>query len=434
MNKRILLLSSVSPKFSAGLVADYVLALEKAGFIVDILTKYKTDGCKGNIIYAYETEINTRKLISNTKKNIAKNVLQFVRTKIMKYIVGKQSLSTVFPYNTLRDFEYPVPSTVYLDKLDKKYDLVFVLYMQYMFTERSLKDIYDKLQVPIYAQVIDMYLMTGGCYYPGTCTQFKSGCKRCLFVRNTFQNAFKQHYKDKKEIYKSIDLRIVGGTWAELFFKQSLATKDQPFYKQSIIINENIFSIKDKLESRKIFDISSRKRFVLLAGVANNTPRKGFKYLIKSLNLFYELLPENRRDEVILMLIGRGTSDLKKKFKLDLFITGFLNTELLSLAYSAADIYISPSIDDVGPSMINQALMCGTPVVSFNVGTALDVVRDGETGYAVGLKDYQAMAHALMKLFYLSPEELLKMKEQCRQLSIENSSIMVVSNFFKSIL
>lgn len=435
MSKRILLLSSVSPQFSAGLVADYVLALEKAGFSVDLLTKYNNKDYKGSLISAYDTEEPVRKNDIAPEISILKRGLLSFRTKISDYLFTNNLRKNIaFPYIRTDEYDYPIPSSIYMDKLEQHYDAVFVLYMQYMFTERSLKDICEKLHVPIYAFAIDMFLMTGGCYYPGKCNGFKKGCKKCPGGKMVFKKMIRTHFEQKKEIYKDIDLKLLGNTWVERFLKQSLATQDCSFYKHQIIINENVFSIKDKFDARKHFNIPSNKRFILLAGVANNTPRKGFKYLIKSVNLFFDFLSAKQRDEVALMLIGRGTEDIVKQFKIDLFVTGFLDVESLSLAYSSSDVFISPSLDDAGPSMVNQALMCGTPVVSFNIGTALDVVREGETGYTVDVKNYRAMACALLELFKMPSDRIQRMRTACRHLSMELSSINSASLFFKSII
>ena len=44
-------------------------------------------------------------------------------------------------------------------------------------------------------------------------------------------------------------------------------------------------------------------------------------------------------------------------------------------------MFLNPSTDDAGPSMVNQSIMCGTPVVSFNLGTAVDVIENGISGF-----------------------------------------------------
>jgi glycosyltransferase involved in cell wall biosynthesis len=45
--------------------------------------------------------------------------------------------------------------------------------------------------------------------------------------------------------------------------------------------------------------------------------------------------------------------------------------------------------------MIPEALMCGTPVVAFDVGYAADLIRDGETGFVVRSRDPGELATAV---------------------------------------
>lgn len=413
------------------MVLDYVSALEMAGYTVDILTKNKEEGIKNKIIYAYDkiqTSRETRKTII-IKNILAKKFPNLYR--LYNKIRNKHSVS--FPYSNIREYDYPIPLDLYIDKLEiGKYDAVVVSYMQYMFSEKSLYAIYKRLKVPIYAFTIDMFLMTGGCYYPGECQGYLSGCKNCLCAPKKWRRDIARHFREKKEIFNSINLKIIANSWTEFLFRKSLATKDLQFMNASILINENLFCIKDMNKARLSFNIPVSKKFVILAGVATLNKRKGFSYLINALNLFYDLLSEEEKKSVLFMVMGRVDISVIKKIRMDVLRTGFLDKEMLSMAYSAANIYISPSIDDAGPSMINQSLMCGTPVISFNIGTALDVIRDGKTGFAVGLKDTKDMAHSIYKVYTMPTDEYLQMQNNCRIQSLKLSSISAIADFFKN--
>lgn len=424
----ILFLTSVSPKFSANMVLDYVSALEMAGYTVDILTKNKEEGIKNKIIYAYDkiqTSQETRKTIKSLLVKKFPNLYN-----LYKKVINRNSVS--FPYSDIKEYDYPIPLELYIDKLEAgKYDAIIVSYMQYMFSEKSLYAIYKKLQVPIYAFTIDMFLMTGGCYYPGKCQGYLSGCKKCPYAPKKWRTDIARHFQEKKELFNSINLKIIANSWTEFLFRRSLATKDLHFFNASILINENLFCIKNMNQARLSFNIPTSKKFVILAGVATLNKRKGFPYLISALNFFYDLLSEEERKSVLFMAMGRLDMSVTKKIRMDVLGTGFLDKEMLSKAYSAANIYISPSIDDAGPSMINQSLMCGTPVISFNIGTALDVIRDGKTGFAVGLKDTKEMAHSIYRVYTMSTDEFLKMQNNCRTQSLKLSSISAAADFFK---
>lgn len=425
----ILFLTSVSPKFSANMVLDYVSALEMAGYTVDILTKNKEEGINNKIIYAYDKVQTSR----GTRKTIKGLLAQKfpILYNLYKKVVNRNSAS--FPYLNIKEYDYPTPLDLYIDKLETgKYDAVIVSYMQYMFSEKSLYAIYEKLQVPIYAFTIDMFLMTGGCYYPGKCQGYLSGCKKCPYVPKKWRTDIARHFREKKEIFNDIGLKIIANSWTEFLFRRSLATKDLHFLNASILINENLFCMKDMNKSRLSFNIPISKKFVILAGVATLNKRKGFPFLISALNSFYDLLSEEEKQTVLFMVMGRVDMSVTKKIRMDVLGTGFLDKEMLSKAYSAANIYVSPSIDDAGPSMINQSLMCGTPVISFNIGTALDVIRDGKTGFAVGLKDINEMANSIYKIYKMSADDFLQMQNNCRTQSLLLSSTRAITEFFKN--
>ena len=54
---------------------------------------------------------------------------------------------------------------------------------------------------------------------------------------------------------------------------------------------------------------------------------------------------------------------------------------LMSVVYSAADVFVIPSLMDNLPNTVLESLLCGTPVIGFPVGGILDMVQDGENGY-----------------------------------------------------
>ena len=61
-----------------------------------------------------------------------------------------------------------------------------------------------------------------------------------------------------------------------------------------------------------------------------------------------------------------------------------------------SDVFLSPSIQDAGPMMLNQALMCGTPAVAFNIGVAYDIIND-KTGYLAKYRDSEDFCKGIIK-------------------------------------
>jgi glycosyltransferase involved in cell wall biosynthesis len=62
--------------------------------------------------------------------------------------------------------------------------------------------------------------------------------------------------------------------------------------------------------------------------------------------------------------------------------------------------------------------MCGTPVVSFEMGVSLDLVVTGKTGYRAKLKDIRDMADGIMDILTLDADKYNKMSDNCRELAL----------------
>src|SRR6185369_3592800 len=67
---------------------------------------------------------------------------------------------------------------------------------------------------------------------------------------------------------------------------------------------------------------------------------------------------------------------------------GHLNNDItLALAYQAADVFVCPSVEEAGPMMIPEAMLCGLPVAAFETGGAPDIIKHRQTGYLATLGD-----------------------------------------------
>ena len=77
---------------------------------------------------------------------------------------------------------------------------------------------------------------------------------------------------------------------------------------------------------------------------------------------------------------------------------GFVNQSALPEAYTASDIVVVPSSYEPFGLVVNEAMLCGCPVVvSDRVGAKFDLVREDETGYVFPCSDVGALASALRR-------------------------------------
>jgi glycosyltransferase involved in cell wall biosynthesis len=78
---------------------------------------------------------------------------------------------------------------------------------------------------------------------------------------------------------------------------------------------------------------------------------------------------------------------------------GFVNQSEISRYYTIADVFCLLSEYDPSPKALNEAMNCMlVPVVSDTIGTAGDLVIDGETGFQVALGDTDEVAARIAQL------------------------------------
>jgi glycosyltransferase involved in cell wall biosynthesis len=90
--------------------------------------------------------------------------------------------------------------------------------------------------------------------------------------------------------------------------------------------------------------------------------------------------------------------------------------------YRAADIFLSPSIEDAGPMMVSEAMLCGTPVASFDVGFACDLINSSDSGFVVPAKDCAALAESLGYFLSLDSISVKTIAHHARQSAIDRVS------------
>ena len=79
--------------------------------------------------------------------------------------------------------------------------------------------------------------------------------------------------------------------------------------------------------------------------------------------------------------------------------TGYLDGDGdLAAAYSAADVFVLPTLAENLPNGALESLACGTPVIAFDVGGVGEVVRHMETGYLAAARDDADLAAGVRRL------------------------------------
>jgi D-inositol-3-phosphate glycosyltransferase len=144
------------------------------------------------------------------------------------------------------------------------------------------------------------------------------------------------------------------------------------------------------------------KRLLLFVGRIE--PLKGVDTILHAMTLLREQQPE-ALDNLCFMIIGGDPNDTRdpemKKLR---ELTGQLGLEeqvcflgakeqaQLPAYYAAADAVLVPSDYESFGMVALEAMACGTPVIASEVGGLAYLIKDGETGYLVPVRDASAFA------------------------------------------
>lgn len=217
----------------------------------------------------------------------------------------------------------------------------------------------------------DCWAFTGHCphFQENNCTKWVNGCKKCELHMNypkSYLDNSKWMYAIKKQCFVGVkDLTIVTPSeWLASLVKRSFLG----CYPCQVINNgidltvfcprESDFRVMNKLENKKI-----------VLGVASQWNNK------KGLDVFIDLA--NHLDDRFQVVLVGTTATIDKVLPGNIItIHRTNNQEELAEIYSSADVFVNPTREDTFPTVNIEALACGTPVITFDVGGSPEILDE----------------------------------------------------------
>jgi glycosyltransferase involved in cell wall biosynthesis len=413
--------------------------LQASGVVgLDLLNGFKNRGHNVKLIVnAYATNYPDGIVSAETQYLLRKKeILKRIRRRLN---IGN-AITTDPDYHIHELFEYKKKyNTTKLIRIAKfKADAIIVLFAKDFINTKNIYELSEKTNTPVYWLMYDMAPLTGGCHYAWDCVGYQNKCGNCpgLFSSNPFDITFKNLEYKKKYIDRTNIQLIAASEWQYRQAKLSSLFKDKTIHKILLSVDSTLFKPVDKEKLREELGIPLTKKIIFFGSVYMNHKRKGMQYLLEGLKYLKELIKgTSLENDIYLLIAGRKIEEIVEHLPFDYNFLGMLdNTKGIASAYQAADVFISPSIEDSGPSMINQSIMCGTPVVSFEMGVALDLVITGKTGYRAILKASDDLAKGIYSVLSMRKEKYDELSESCRKLALEFCAPEVQIERFESIL
>jgi glycosyltransferase involved in cell wall biosynthesis len=429
--KNILILSSPNPNKTAGIVAKSIYEELKLNTNnhVSMIVKEWDEYDDENIIP-----------INSFYKSKYLSFLNKIRYKLIK--LGLLDNKTILTEEKYSVQDYYQTNTIYntkkiLSKINFKPDIVLVLFMQNFISYKNLYEINKITNGKIYLYLMDMAPLTGACHYAWNCTNYINECGNCpALISNVKNDQSRINLKFKKEFIDKTNIEILlCSDYTKKQAEISSIFKSKKISKVYLPIENFPFEIIEKNKSRVFLNLPTDKKIIFFGANSINNERKGYKYLLEALEILSGNLSKVEKDNIHLAIAGNNEQELPEKIDFKYTYLGFLNHQNLKIAFASADFFVSPSIEDSGPMMINQSLVRGTPIVSFKMGVALDLIRSGENGFLAELGDSIDLANCIHKLLALDNNQLCEMNKKCIETANEYCTIQKqvkeIYNLFK---
>jgi glycosyltransferase involved in cell wall biosynthesis len=277
-------------------------------------------------------------------------------------------------------------------------------------------------QIPIVWTLHDMNPFTGGCHYDNDCTKYRKKCGRCpqLGSKKEFDLS-RRIWKRKNQIFRQMDpgrIHIVApNKWMAETVKSSQLLRKFPVTMIPYGVDTQVFSPRCRQLARNSLEVPKDAKVILFVADSLSNDRKGFKFIVEALNGISNI------KKLFLLSIGNG--QVISNLQIPHLNFGHIdNDRLLSLVYSAADLFVIPSIQDNLPNTVLEAMSCGTPVIGFNVGGIPDMVRNDETGCLIPPKNIVALRSTIVHLLR-HPQTIQNLGMTCRQTALQDYSIKI---------
>ena len=402
--KKILLLSDSDIHGASEAAYRIAKFAVDAGFEVGMVVKRKTR--VDSFIIQYKPEILTG----------VKRVLAMPKKLLYKLKLLPQSNTFRIKTNPKYMF-YPEEKMKYssgknmLSHINFTPDLILAAITYQIANTQTLVELKEITNAKVLSITMDMIPLTGGCHYAWDCKGYETDCKNCpAIIEDKYKNYAHEDLMLKKENSNKAGLEILAASgWTLKQSQNSLLFKNQKqIFNINSMIDTNLFNNKNRDFAKNIFGIPKNVKTIFIIGGLTDV-RKGMLYAIDAINMVYNRLPIILRDKIYVFTVKKEANIETETANKILFKTHYIDYikdyRLLSLVYQAADVFLSPSIEDSGPMMVSEALACGTPVVAFEMGVAYNMVINNYNGFKAELKNSEQLADGLEKVLLLNDEE-----------------------------
>lgn len=257
----------------------------------------------------------------------------------------------------------------------------------------------------------DLWPATAICHYPGDCVKYRTGCSACPMLNPNplVDLAAKVARRKGKVDWRRVT--FVGcSEWIARTARESVWLREARFVSIPNPIDTTLFRPIDRREARQRLGLPEGKRLILFAAAKLSDTRKGAAFLLEACRL----LAAEMEGELEIILMGSDAAELSALSPVPVRALGYISGAAeLAVAYSCADLFVIPSLEDNLPNTIMEAMACGTPCVGFRTGGIPEMIDHEVNGYVATSRDSADLARGIA--WVLGHPEPAKLSAACRE-------------------
>ena len=256
----------------------------------------------------------------------------------------------------------------------------------------AIADFAIEKKIPVLWTAHDCWLATGRCAYFSFngCDRYKGGCGKCPFKKSYpkvyWIDSSSKFWHKKRELLSRLNPTILTpSNWLKSILEDGGLKND--IYVVGNPIDASTFNCR----GRSLPNVERKKTIGFCS--FGWTEEKGLRFACK-------LAESCLKKGIGSIFVGLPANDsrLPKGAKA---IARTNNVQELACFYRDIDLFVNTTLQDVLSNVNLEALMTGTPVVTFNSGGAAEMIEEGVNGFSVPAGNLEALINKVSEALEL---------------------------------
>lgn len=276
----------------------------------------------------------------------------------------------------------------------------------------------QQLGRPMVWTMHDQRPFTGGCHFSSGCTGYATDCACCLQLANDRFGIPKAVLADARQQIDTQRIQLVcPSRWLAESARQSALFRLAPIKVIPNGIDTRVFRPTPRPEAKQALGLAPDTVCFLFGADNADEKRKGLDLLLEALRLASsapDFRRKVKRKKVVFLAFGHMSRETEG-LAVPIRRLGRLDSEAeLVRAYSAADVFLLPSLEDNLPTTLIESMCCGTPAIAFGVGGVPEVISHKVNGWLVAAGNAAELAEAILALAR-NGRQRAQLGEHCRE-------------------